>query len=88
MKDSKLCPLCGARITFTGLFGVECQTVTCANAARVLLPPSLEPGMLAWAIDMYAQGKSVGWQLPQCNVVGPVNPNDMHWLREAVWRIM
>lgn len=42
--DTKLCPLCGARITFAGLFGVECQTVTCANAARDL--PTLEPGTI------------------------------------------
>lgn len=87
MKDSKFCPLCGSCITFTGLFGVECQTVTCANAARGL-PPALEPGTLEWAIDMYTQGKRIGWQFPEGKVMGPVNPSGMHWLDGVIWRIM
>lgn len=53
VTEAKRCPLCGANIAFMGLFGVECQTVTCANAARGL-PPALEPGALAWACAMHA----------------------------------
>lgn len=87
MTDSKRCPLCGASITFTGLFGVECQTVTCANAARGL-PAALEPGTLEWAIAMHAQGKQVGWQYHGGAVIGPIDPNGMTWLETVVWRVL